>query len=130
VPEDVPTVIDHAEQALETWRPGVTTRMIASLRHGTHQVTVFEQWCDAGLGAPPHVHAVEEVLTVWAGAADVRIGTLVHRVRAGQTVVIPAGVTHAFTNAGTETLHVQAILASPIFEAAYEDGRETSRRWG
>jgi quercetin dioxygenase-like cupin family protein len=122
-------IVDHAAQPIETWRAGVTTRMIASRAVGAHQLTVFEQWCDQGLGAPPHVHAVEEVLTVLAGVADVRVGPQTHRVNAGQSVIIAAGVTHAFANAGAAQLHVQAILASPIFEAAYEDARETPRRW-
>jgi quercetin dioxygenase-like cupin family protein len=122
-------IVDHASQPIETWRPGVKTRLVAAHPLGARQLTVFEQWCDPGLGAPPHVHAVEEILTVLAGTADVHIDAATHRLAAGHSAIIPAGSTHGFTNAGTTTLHVQAILASPIFEAAYEDAREAPRRW-
>lgn len=121
--------IDHASQPKDAWRPGVLTRMIASSAVGTTQLAVFEQWCDPGLGAPAHLHAVEEILTVQEGEADVWVETTHHRVTAGQSVVIPAGRRHGFHNTGSSILRVQAILASPVFEAAYDDARETPRRW-
>ena len=40
-----------------------------------------------------------------------------------------AGRKHGFCNTGSRTLHVQAILAAPIFEAAYDDARELPRRF-
>jgi mannose-6-phosphate isomerase-like protein (cupin superfamily) len=52
------------------------------------------------------------------------------KLTAGQSMVIPAGRKHGFRNAGSGTLHVQATLASPIFEASFDDTREVvSRRW-
>ena len=121
--------IDHTAQAKDPWRPGVLTRMIASAAVGTRQLCVFEQWCEPGLGAPPHLHAVEEILTVLEGEAEIFVGDARQRVPAGQSVVVPAGLKHGFHNCGTGVLHVQAILASPVFEAAYDDQRETPRRW-
>ena len=47
----------------------------------------------------------------------------------GQLVVVPAGRKHGFANTGTSVLHIQSTLASPVFEAAYDDKRETPRRW-
>ena len=44
-------------------------------------------------------------------------------------MVIPAGVKHGFSNSGTGELHIQSTLAAPVFEAAYDDKRETPRRW-
>jgi quercetin dioxygenase-like cupin family protein len=123
------TVISHANQPQDEWRPGVLTRMIASSAVGTAQLCVFEQWCDPGLGAPAHLHAVEEILTVLEGEAEIFVESEKHRATAGQSVVIPAGLKHGFKNTGTGTLRVQAILASPVFEAAYDDARETPRRW-
>lgn len=114
----------------ETWRDGVVTRMRVSAQTGSTQLTIFEQWCEPGCGAPVHVHAVEEVLTVLAGTADVRVGEEVARLGPGHCVIIPAGHRHAFTSVGTEVLHVEAVLAAPLFEAGYDDGLETPRRWG
>ncbi|MEZ5855358.1 MAG: cupin domain-containing protein [Hyphomicrobiaceae bacterium] len=97
-------IIDHASQPKDPWRPGVLTRMVTSAAVGARQLTVFEQWCDPGLGAPAHLHAVEEVLTVLEGEAEVWVEAERQRVTAGQSVIVPAGHKHGFTNSGTGTL--------------------------
>jgi mannose-6-phosphate isomerase-like protein (cupin superfamily) len=122
-------VIDHATGVVEDWRPGVSTRMRVSASVGSAQLCVFEQWCDPGLDAPTHYHAVEEVLSVLAGEAEIWAGDERRHVTAGKSVIIPAGIPHGFRNVGAGKLHVQATLASPVFEAAYEDLRETPRRY-
>jgi quercetin dioxygenase-like cupin family protein len=122
-------IIDPQSQAREEWRPGVRTRMRVSALTGSAQLCIFEQWCDPGCGAPTHLHAVEEVLTVLDGEAEVWLGDETAVLKAGQSVVIPAGRKHGFRNTGPSTLHVQAILAAPMFEAAFDDARETPRRW-
>ena len=122
-------VIDHEAEAKEEWRPGVTTRMRMSALNGAAQLCIFEQWCESGRGAPTHLHAVEEVLTVLAGQAEVWLGEDKATLTAGQSVVVAAGRKHGFRNTGDTTLHVLATLAAPIFEAAFDDQRETSRRW-
>jgi mannose-6-phosphate isomerase-like protein (cupin superfamily) len=48
--------------------------MRASALTGSVQLCVFEQWCEPDCGAPTHLHAVEEVLTVLAGQAEVWVG--------------------------------------------------------
>jgi len=123
------TVVDHASQPKEAWRPGVLTRMVASSVTGSTQLAVFEQWCDPGLGAPSHLHAVEEILTILEGEAVVWVEDERRQLSAGQSAIIPAGRKHGFQNTGSGILRVQAILASPVFEAAYDDARETPRRW-
>jgi mannose-6-phosphate isomerase-like protein (cupin superfamily) len=122
-------VLDHNNQPLESWRPGVKTRMRVSAVAGSAQLCIFEQWCDPGLGAPTHLHAVEEVLSVMQGEAEVWVGDETVPVTAGQSVVVPAGRTHGFRNTGTGTLHVMATLASPMFEASFDAAGEVSRRW-
>ena len=122
-------VLDHARQAQEEWRPGVTTRMRVSAASGAGQLCVFEQWCAPGKGAPTHLHAVEEVLTVLEGQAEFWIADQEETLTSGQSMIVPAGVKHGFRNTGAGTLHVLATLAAPIFEAAFDDAREVSRRW-
>jgi quercetin dioxygenase-like cupin family protein len=122
-------IIDHERQASEEWRPGVTTRMHVSAVTGAVQLCVFQQWCDPGKGAPTHLHAVEEILTVLDGQAEFWIEDEHTSVSTGQSIVVPAGRKHGFRNTGTGTLHVQATLAASIFEAAFDDQREVSRRW-
>ena len=122
-------ILDHQGQSSETWRAGVQTRMRVSALTGAQQLCVFEQWCAPGAGAPDHLHAVEEVLTVLSGKAEVWLDDETATVTSGQSLVVPAGHRHGFRNIGTDTLHVQATLAAPMFEAAFSDQREVSRRW-
>ena len=122
-------VIDHASQDAELWRPGVKTFMRVSALTKSHQLCIFEQFCDVGLGAPIHIHSVEEVLEVMEGRAEIYLGGASQIVTANQSVVVPAGVRHGFKNVGTEILRVRATLAASIFEASYDDGREASRRY-
>ena len=122
-------VVDVSGQTAEEWRPGVTTRMLASAASGAHQLCVFEQWCEPGRGAPTHMHAVEEILQVVEGKAEIWIEDERVTVTGTQLVVVPAGHRHGFSNAGGDVLHIRSTLASPVFEAAYDDGRETPRRW-
>ena len=122
-------VIDLDRQPRDEWRPGVLTRMRTSAVNGAGQLCIFEQWCDVGHGAPTHLHAVEEVLHVLDGQAEVWIGDERATLKPGQLVIVPAGRKHGFSNTGTSVLHIQSTLASPVFEAAYDDKRETPRRW-
>jgi quercetin dioxygenase-like cupin family protein len=122
-------IVDLEKMPREEWRPGVRTRMKASAANGATQLCLFEQWCEPSHGAPTHLHAVEEVLQVIAGQADVWIDDSHATLTAGQLIVVPAGRKHGFSNNGAATLHIQSTLAEPVFEAAYDDKRETPRRW-
>ena len=51
-------------------------------------------------------------------------------VTSGQSLIVPAGRQHGFRNSGTVTLHIHAVLASPVFEATMEGATEVTRRWG
>ena len=119
----------HSELPAEDWRAGVRTRMLHAATSGAAQLCIFEQWCDPGLGAPEHLHAVEEVLDVLEGAAEIWIGDVTRPVAAGQSVLIPAGHWHGFRNTGSGVLRVRATLAAPIFEASYRDRNELTRRY-
>jgi mannose-6-phosphate isomerase-like protein (cupin superfamily) len=122
-------IIDHESQGREEWRPGVTTRMQVSAVTGSVQLCVFQQWCAPGKGAPTHLHAVEEILTVLDGEAEFWLEDERVNLTKGQSTLVPAGRKHGFRNTGTGTLHVQATLAAPIFEASFDDQKEVSRRW-
>ena len=121
--------VDSEQQPREEWRTGVMTRMLASAANGATQLCLFEQWCEPGHGAPTHLHAVEEVLHVLDGQADIWIGDRHETLASGQLMIVPAGHKHGFSNSGTRPLHIRSTLAAPVFEAAYDDKRETPRRW-
>lgn len=122
--------IRDSDRELETWRDGVQTRMFVSSATGASQLTVFEQWCAPRCGAPDHIHAVEEVLRVLAGAAQIWVGGDFQTVNEGESVIIPAGIQHGFRNVSEGQLHTLAILAAPIFEVHYSESERSDRRWG
>jgi quercetin dioxygenase-like cupin family protein len=95
----------------------------------TAQLCIFEQWIEPGIGAPTHAHPVEEVLTVLEGEAEMWLDARRMVVLAGHSLIVPAGQKHGFRNAGAATLHIHAVLASPVFEATFEGSTETVRRW-
>src|SRR5438270_8068773 len=123
-------VIAHQNNAKEAWRPGVETRMLVSAGNGAAQLCMFEQWVAPGTGAPTHSHPVEEVLTVLQGEAEMWIDEGRVIVSAGQSLIVPARRQHGFKNSGVTTLHLHAVLASPVFEATMEGAAEVTRRWG
>jgi quercetin dioxygenase-like cupin family protein len=123
------SIIEPRDRALEQWRAGVETRMVVSAQNGAVQLCIFEQWVAPGHGAPTHSHPVEEVLTVYDGEAEMWTGEERMNVTAGQALIVPAGRLHGFRNSGTTTLHIHAVLASPIFEATPEGASEVTRRW-
>jgi quercetin dioxygenase-like cupin family protein len=120
-------VNDPRDTPPENWRPGVETRMLVSARTGAAQLCIFEQWIAPGNGAPTHSHPVEEVLTVREGEAEMWIEDQRVIVSAGQSLTVPAGRKHGFRNSGSATLHLHAVLASPVFEATPEGATEPVR---
>lgn len=122
-------IIDHNVQSTEEWRPGVLTRMKVSAITEAAALCIFEQWVAPGSGARTHSHPVEEVLTVLKGQAELWLDDERETVSTGQSVIVPAGRWHGFRNTGSETLHMQAILAAPSFEASYEGQPEVMTRW-
>ena len=122
-------VVDVRDMSPEQWRLGVETRMLVSAGSGAVQLCIFEQWIAPGAGAPTHTHPVEEVLTVREGEAEMWMDEQHVMVSAGQSLIVPAGRKHGFRNSGTTTLHIHAVLASPIFEAMVEGETEMTRRW-
>lgn len=122
--------IRDQEEELEVWRDGVTTRMFVSSATGARQLTMFEQWCDPGQGAPEHLHAVEEVLRVLSGSATIHVNGESREAVAGDSIIIPAGQPHGFVNRSDNVLHTLAVLAAPIFEVRYLESGTDNRRWG
>ena len=122
-------VVDVRDMLPEQWRQGVETRMLVSARNGGAQLCIFEQWIAPGTGVPTHFHPVEEVLTVREGEAEMWLDQERIIVSAGQSLIVPAGRKHGFRNSGDLTLHIHAVLASPVFEAMPQGATEMVRRW-
>ena len=93
-------IVDLNSEPREEWRKGVLTRMRVSAKNGGTQLCLFEQWCEPGHGAPTHLHAVEEVLHVLEGEADVWVEDTHETLTPGQLMIVPAGIKHGFANSG------------------------------
>ena len=120
---------DVATAVPEHWRPGVETRLIVAAVNGASELCIFEQWVAPGAGAPTHSHAVEEILTVRAGEAEIWLEDERMTLSAGQSVIVPARKNHGFRNSGSATLHLHAVLAAPVFEARAEGAADVTQRW-
>src|SRR5947209_3440862 len=76
---------------------------------------------DAAPGAGPrlHRHPYEEVFVVLEGEATFTLGDVRHTARAGEVVVAPAGVAHAFVNTGSTPLRQVDVHVSARFETEW-----------
>lgn len=102
-------------------RPGVRTRLHASSSTGAERLCVIEQLCDPGTGAPPHRHdAVEEVIAVLEGRAQFFVEEDEAELAAGESVLVPAGARHGFTNVGADVLRILATFSSAAPPVEYE----------
>jgi quercetin 2,3-dioxygenase len=85
--------------------------------------TLLETVAAPGEGPPLHVHAVEaELLYVLCGTFRFRLADEVREAPAGDLLFVPAGMPHAWQNAGSEPgrLLVQFTPGSPGMEAFFE----------
>lgn len=104
------------------WRQGVVTRLHVAASTGATQLCIFEQRCEPGTGAPAHVHpGVEEAVTVLEGACEFWIGAESHLLEAVETILVPPGARHGFTNVGASTLRTLAVFPVAAPPVEYED---------
>ncbi|HZR92542.1 MAG TPA: cupin domain-containing protein [Gaiellaceae bacterium] len=110
--------IQADETPRRPWRRGVESRV----HDRASSLYLLEQWSAPGAGAPTHVHhGIEEVILVVAGIADFWVASVTERIRAGGSIVVPAGSWHGFRNAGTGELHTIAVFPSARPTVEYED---------
>jgi len=82
---------------------------------GSTSLYLGQQWLQPGDRVLDHTHPCEEILHFLAGEAAVRLGCDHTVVGPGESVLIPTGTVHGFTNSGTEELHVLVIFPMPHF---------------
>lgn len=71
------------------------------------EVLLVEVWVDPGGGVTPHIHpAMEERFKVLAGRPSFLAGRRWQTASPGETVIVPAGMRHAYRNPGEEVAHV------------------------
>ncbi len=82
---------------------------------GSTQLYLGQQWLQPGDRVLDHTHPCEEILHFLSGTATVRLGEAVVVVTGGDSVHIPTGVLHGFTNTGDGELHLLVIFPAPEF---------------
>lgn len=81
---------------------------------GGGEVLHVETWVDPGGGVTPHVHpAMEERFHVLAGRPSFLASKEWRTAAAGDEVVVPAGVRHAYRNEGGEVAHFRCDVRPP-----------------
>jgi mannose-6-phosphate isomerase-like protein (cupin superfamily) len=74
------------------------------------------------LAAPMHVHRHEDEFSyVLEGEVGVQIGDDIHHARAGELVVKPRGIPHAFWNRTDEPARLLEIISPPGFERYFAE---------
>lgn len=68
-----------------------------------------------GHGAPPHTHTYDELFVVHGGRGRYTIGDESLEAGAGDVVVVPAGVAHAFVSVGASALRQTSVHRNAIF---------------
>ena len=123
-------VVDLNQQPQEEWRPGVQTRMMRARRPTARRSSACSS-NGASRGTARRPTCMRSRRCCTCSRARPTSGSTIRtpRLSAGQLAIVPAGRKHGFSNIGTGTLHIQSTLAAPVFEAAYDDKRETPRRW-
>ncbi|MBC5786129.1 cupin domain-containing protein [Ramlibacter sp. USB13] len=109
--------------------PGVAHATLAGSAEGLRHLSVWRQSMAPGGCTPPHSHSCEEVVMCDAGSGEVHIGGVVHRFRAGQTLVLPAGVPHQIFNTAEEPLVTTAVFAATPVPVALPDGEALELPW-
>ena len=80
---------------------GIETILLASKDScGAENFTTGMTTFPAGAGVPLHSHNCDEQVTVLEGTADVEIEGDIQQVVRHETILIPEGLSHRFSNAG------------------------------
>lgn len=95
------------------------------------EVLHVETWLEPGGGVTPHVHpAIEERFEVLAGHPSFLAGRRWRTAAPGDTVVVPAGLRHAYRNRGAETAHMVCHVRPPSTLQEFLEGAAALGRAG
>ena len=103
---------------LEALAATATARELVGADHGAGVCLIFVD-APPGHGPSLHRHPYEEVFVVQEGEATFTAGGEERIVRAGEVVIVPAGVPHAFVNSGDGPLRQLDIHVSASFDTEW-----------
>ena len=94
---------------------GLPLQHLVDATDGSTQLFLGKQWLQPGDRVLDHTHPCEEILHFLSGEATVHLAGEMLTINAGDSVHIPTGVLHGFTNTGTTELHLLVIFPGPDF---------------
>jgi mannose-6-phosphate isomerase-like protein (cupin superfamily) len=109
---------------LEALPRGDSSYELVGADHGGVDLSLILVDSPPGGGPSLHRHPYPEVFIVQEGEATFVAGDTERVVRAGEIVIVPAGVPHGFTNTGDGPLRQIDIHASARFATEWLDGRD------
>jgi len=92
---------------------GASSYVFEGYRFGATSTSLHLTDLAPGQGPPLHRHPYEEVFVVHEGQASYTVGDTTLEVRAGQIVLVPAGMPHKFINSGEGPLRQTSVHPSP-----------------
>src|ERR671923_1782756 len=105
--------------ALDALPATATARELVGADHGGAGVCLIFVDAPPGHGPSLHRHPYEEVFVVQEGEATFVAGGEERVVRAGEVVIVPAGVAHGFVNSGDGPLRQLDIHVSASFDTEW-----------
>jgi mannose-6-phosphate isomerase-like protein (cupin superfamily) len=97
-------------------------RELEGADHGGVDISLIFVDTPPGGGPSRHKHEYDEVLVIQEGRCTVVAGDEEREVRAGEVVIVPAGVPHSFTNTGDGPLRQLDIHLSGRFGTEWLEG--------
>jgi mannose-6-phosphate isomerase-like protein (cupin superfamily) len=105
--------------ALDELPATATARELVGADHGGAGVCLIFVDAPPGHGPSLHRHPYEEIFVVQEGEATFVAGGEEGIARAGEVVIVPAGVAHSFVNSGDGPLRQLDIHVSPRFDTEW-----------
>ncbi|MFZ2502867.1 MAG: cupin domain-containing protein, partial [Nocardioides sp.] len=106
---------------------GTRFTALAAPSTGSTENSLWTVEIDPGTPASPHSLTREEVFTVLAGVAQVSLAGETSTARAGDAIVVPAGVEFGLANPGPDTLRLVCCL--PVGGQATMGGATFTPPW-
>lgn len=100
----------------DDWRPGSRLALVVD---PDANLAVIAEKIGVGDRVPLHRHTIDEVVFYLSGEVEVILGEESHAVRAGDIMVIPAGVAHAQRNTGDAVAEIRAVFPSARLDVEY-----------
>ncbi len=94
-------IIRQSDGKPDSPSPGLNRVTIVDRETGAGALTTRFVTFDPGAAPPPHWHKVEEAMMVLEGEGKAILGDEVLDIKAGETLLGPAGIRHGFINTGS-----------------------------